>query len=136
MRAIVVAGLAFAAVALLGAGLTGPGRLDRCVGTRMIETTLYFGMSSPDGMMYEEDWLAFRDSHIVPRFKEGFTLLRGEGHWQDPDTGFHAGEASRVLVRVHDGSDDGAFDDLIEVYKTRFKQKSVLRTDAQICAQF
>ncbi len=132
MRALI----ALAAFALLGAGLTSPGQFDRCGGTRMIETTLYFGQSSPAGMMYEADWRAFQERFIVPRFKEGFTLLRGEGHWQDPETGYDAGEATRILVRVHDGTDDEAITNLIATYKRMFKQKSVLRTDTQICAQF
>ncbi len=117
----------------------GPRFLDvRCNGTPMTETALYFGLSGPAGSLSEDDWQGFRADVLVPAFSEGFTVIDGDGFWRNPETGHAASEPSKVVIRVHERRrrDDQAMTQVIDAYKTRFEQQSVLRVDTRVCAAF
>lgn len=104
----------------------------------MTETALYFGLSRPDGTVTQREWEAFRDDILVTQFSDGFTIVEGDGYWRNPKTGRSASEPSKVLVRIHSGSksDQAATAQVIETYKAKFQQHSVLRVDNSVCAVF
>ena len=60
-------------------------------------TELFFGTAKPDGVVTEEEFLAFLDAEITPRFPDGLTLLRGDGQFSGED-GVIVKEQSFVLI--------------------------------------
>jgi hypothetical protein len=109
-----------------------------CIGQHMVETRLYLGMGSPNGPVSEEAFRAFIDAEVSPRWKEGYTILTGEGLWLSETRHITEHETTRILVRLNDGgADAGAGIEAIrKAYISRFVQDAVLRTDAPTCAAF
>lgn len=102
----------------------------------MTRSELYFGLSNAKGRIRPRAFQAFVDKEIVPRLPEGFTILNGEGAWKG-ETG-PVREDSRVLVRLHDGSEaaDAALSAIADAYKREFAQEAVMRVDEPVCARF
>ncbi len=99
-------------------------------------TRLYFGLSRPGGEISSAQFEAFVDAEVSPRFPSGFTLFSARGAWRDRVSGKTLREPSRVLEVVHEGRSEAAFEDLIERYKERFEQQSVLRVDLRAQTRF
>lgn len=117
-------------IVLLAAGLYL--WLDPLALCRQRTTSLIFGTAiGSDGKVEAADWSRFVDEAILPRFPDGFTLLDGQGVWRSSGDGATMREASHMLMvaRPKDGMIDGKLAAVIEDYKTRFRQDSVLRLD-------
>lgn len=101
------------------------------------QDSLYFGMSSPQGPVSDADWQSFVDTEITPRFPDGLTQLSAQGQWKGSD-GRIAKEASRVVVLLHPATADAdaKLGQVIQAYKTRFHQESVLRVRQAAEAHF
>jgi Protein of unknown function (DUF3574) len=92
---------------------------------------LYFGQTTPDGVVAEMQWRAFVAESVTPRFPAGFTELQGQGHWRD-GRGAVIEEDTRIVEIVHDGM-PSARERVRAVaadYRHRFAQQSVLVTQA------
>src|SRR5215210_4657517 len=62
------------------------------------ETRLFFGTSKPDGtVVTDEQFKAFIDVHVTPRFPDGLTLLTGYGQFRN-SSGAIAKETSLLLI--------------------------------------
>jgi hypothetical protein len=109
------------------------------IGSSMVETQLFLGMAMPNnGAVTEQQFADFVEKEVVPRWKEGFTVLSGQGLWYSETRKLTEREPSRVLVRFHDGG-AGASGDIEAIraaYKKAFTQDAVLRTDRSTCADF
>lgn len=142
MRAVIISLAAFMATGCVAISATERTALIACSiaskGERMIETRLYLGMESPKGPVTEEAFRAFIDAEVTPRWKEGFTLLTGEGHWLSEERHIAVREPSRILVRLNDGSGEASagVEAIRAAYIKQFTQDAVLRTDAPVCASF
>jgi hypothetical protein len=103
-----------------------------------VATQLFFGLSRPKGgVVSEAEWRSFLAETATPRFPAGFTILAAEGQWRQAGSAAILRESSRVLVIVHPaGEDDAAITALIDAYKMRFQQDSVLRLDLKAVARF
>lgn len=93
---------------------------------------LFFGTAKPDGVVTEEEFRAFIDEEVTPRFPDGLTLLKGDGQFKGSD-GVIVKEQSFVLVLLY-ASDtyiesSRNIDRVRRLYKKRFQQESVLRVD-------
>lgn len=105
-----------------------------------VRSELYFGTTSPDGSAYpEEDWDAFLDAEITPRFPAGLTVLTGIGQWQDEEGILQ--ERSKVLIILFPAefSADSSvlLEEIRDAYEEQFEQTSVLRADAApVCTSF
>lgn len=122
--------------ALAGCSAVG---LAPCAGERMVTTELYFGLSAPGGgTIGKAQWRRFLDDQVVPRFAEGFTVVDGEGYWRGAGGKRTIRENSKVIIRVHKGTadDNREITEIIEAYKARFSQESVLRSDERSCVTF
>lgn len=109
------------------------------VGDAMVETQLFFGMSTPKGgFVSVRDWDAFVAREVSPRFPEGFSVIDGAGFWRDGTTHKTISEKSKVVVRLHAPSAeaDQAIGAIVEAYKVKFEQEAVLRVDRPVCAKF
>jgi hypothetical protein len=104
----------------------------------MSRLELLFGMKKPDGNdVAEEEWRAFLDAEVTPRFPDGLTVLTGYGQWR-ATSGRIGSETSRVLLVWLKPS--VASNDKIEAirtaWKSLYKQESVMRVDDTSCVSF
>jgi hypothetical protein len=94
---------------------------------------LYFGAG---GSKHNAAWRQFLAHVVTPRFPYGFTSLDGSGQWRGPH-GLES-EASHILIIFYQPSaeKDRALEEIRAIYKTRFRQQSVLRADSTACVSF
>ena len=99
---------------------------------------LFLGMARPGGSVSRFEFQQFVETEVAPRWKEGFTILEGQGLWLSEQRGITEREPSRVLVRFHDGSADASagVEAIRDAYIRTFEQDAVLRTDRTTCADF
>jgi hypothetical protein len=123
-----------------GAVVPGPApAVAACkIGEPMVETMLYMGMLRPGGSISRFEFQQFIDKEVAPRWKEGFTILEGQGLWLSEQRNITEREPSHVLVRLHDGSAEASaqVEAIGAAYIKAFEQDAVLRTDRQTCASF
>jgi hypothetical protein len=103
-----------------------------------IHDSLYFGTAKPDGVVSSQDWARFLESTVTPRFPKGLTSSRASGQWRGAD-GEIVREDSHVLQLLHsdDAATENAIRELVDVYKTQFRQEAVLRIRSHTwCASF
>lgn len=98
---------------------------------------LYFGTAKPGGTVSLAEWSDFLWTAVTPRFPNGFTAWQAYGQWK-PDKGETQREASYVVSIVHPPGElaDAGIRALIDEYKSRFRQESVLRVTSQACVSF
>jgi hypothetical protein len=99
---------------------------------------LVFGLSRRSGgEVSDQDWRAFADGEIAPRFPDGFTVMTGDGRWRGAD-GTIVHEPSRVLMVWYrpQSDSDAKIEAIRQAWKQRFDQESVLRADATDCVRF
>ncbi len=106
-------------------------------GTPLIRTTLYFGVARPTGSITEKSWKAFVRDEVTRRFPQGFTMWHADGQWLGAD-GRVSRERAKVLLIVHPDNAEvrSTLSSLIETYKRKFQQESVLWETANVCAAF
>jgi hypothetical protein len=93
---------------------------------RQESDTLYFGTAKPDGgVVSESDWQQFLRDSVTPRFA-GFTHWEAHGSWKATS------EETHVLVIIHPPGQEAAIRQIIDEYKRRFAQESVLRVRADV----
>lgn len=104
---------------------------------RQVMETVYFGTNMPGGKVSAEDWQAFRDTVITPRFPDGLTSFKAEGQWRN-NAGEIESESTYVLQVLHaDSPQSGAaIREVASLYQTRFRQESVLRVRSASCISF
>jgi hypothetical protein len=128
-------GRRFARLALIALALSGCAA--QAVRQSWVSDQLYFGLSSPQGQVSEADWKSFLADTVTPRFPEGLTAWDAQGQWKD-DKGMIGSEPSKVLELVHAMSQENErkIGEIIELYKQRFHQQSVLRLKSVTAASF
>ena len=118
--------------------------VQACAGTQarddqglMMRTELIFGLSTPDGAVSGAEFRKFVDEYITPRFRDGLTVIRAEGQWQNQD-GQVEKERSIIVMIVHDetAQADQDLDFIREKYKALYKQEAVLRLDWRTAVDF
>jgi len=140
MRTAILAATAFAltgCVSVSETTLRAPAT-GCAVGEPMVETMLFLGMARPGGQVSDDEFARFVEAEVTPRWKEGFTILSGQGLWYSEQRRITEREPSRVLVRFHDGSADASsgIEAIRAAYIRAFTQDAVLRTDRSTCADF
>jgi len=94
----------------------------------LVEDTLYFGMNTPKGPVTSAQWEVFLREVVTPRFPQGLTAWDAKGQWQKSD-GVVQKEGTKVLLLVHPDSADAdrALQEVIDLYKKKFHQESVMK---------
>lgn len=86
----------------------------------------------------DADWVRFVADEITPRFPDGITVLDATGQWRDTSRNGRLGrEPSKILRVVMPGEMAAQRESLVAIvdaYKARFDQQSVLTTLATACA--
>ena len=128
----------FTRAALLLA-LTGCASLGRRDGLQAAHLErLYFGRNIGDtAMVTDSAWQAFVRETVTPAFPEGSTVWEAAGQWRAPD-GRHVRERSFVVELLHlvTPEVEGRVKHVMDDYKRRFAQESVLRMVTDVRASF
>lgn len=110
-----------------------------CKGAEQVVThdSLYFGTATPHSVVTSAEWAEFLRSTVTPRFPQGFTSWEGSGQWRSA-SGEILREASHVVSVVHpdDESSERAVQEIIDAYKSQFRQEAVLRLKTTACVSF
>ena len=95
---------------------------------------LLFGRSN----VSDFNWDRFLTAEVTPRFPDGLTVYDARGQWKNPQTGTISRERTKVVMIAMppDAGNDAKLKDIIEAYKTRFKQQSVGLIVRPSCVSF
>ncbi|MCY4654064.1 MAG: DUF3574 domain-containing protein [Dehalococcoidia bacterium] len=99
---------------------------------------LFMGRSTADGMTVSDDeWAAFLEDTVTPRFPDGLTVLDAAGQWRGSD-GVIQKEQSKLLIILAPPGDEPSrlISEISEAYKVRFSQESVLKVIGNECVSF
>jgi hypothetical protein len=127
---------ALLALVVLGLSACAATPATRCAASERpsINELIYFGTATPDGVVTDPQWAEFLRDVVTPRFPMGLTTWRASGQWRSND-GSLTREDSHVLNLVHgdDVASEQAVQELVDAYKTRFRQEAVLRVKTPAC---
>src|SRR5262245_34750702 len=117
---------------LLAVGLTGAaeGQLLECRSTHKPQQVaeLLFGRKIGDRLaVSQRSWARFVDREITPRFPDGLTVYDMVGQWRDAARNKIMHEPGKTVMIVLPGKDDDLerLDQVVEAYKSQFRQQSV-----------
>jgi Protein of unknown function (DUF3574) len=113
-------------------------RADSLRGTpTMVRDELFFGRRLKEGgIVSDEEWSAFVESVVAPRVP-GMTVVDAHGLWRNMlDETIH--EPTKILIIVHGGKPEHerAIREIIDAYKQRFAQESVMRVTTEARVEF
>jgi hypothetical protein len=118
------------------------GRAERGGVAAFLRTELYFGSNKPDGTaVTPEEFQAFVDAYITPRFPDGLTLLTGVGQFRGAN-GVTERERSVLLILLYPvqaaKKSGQRIEEIRSFYEHKFQQESVLRADQPLfeCVSF
>lgn len=95
-------------------------------------TELFFGLNrAGHEAISDREWRQFVDEVVTPRFPSGLTILDARGQWRG-SSGAIESEPSRVMILLHAPSreEDRKIEEIRALYKQRFDQEAVMRTDS------
>lgn len=99
---------------------------------------LYFGRNIGDtAMVSDSAWQQFMRETVTPAFPEGATVWEAAGQWRAPD-GTLVRERTFVVELLHQVAPEveGRVQYVIDEYKRRFAQQSVLRMVTDVRSNF
>src|SRR3979490_945193 len=129
--ALAFAGLGAGAVTAYRFTAAGPSAACRATAAAYAPLELLFGLGKQGGgEVSEEEWRAFLETEVTPRFPDGLTVVAAHGQWR-ARSGEIAREPPRALVIWHRRGAGGEADieAIRNAYKTQFRQESVMRVD-------
>jgi hypothetical protein len=110
--------------------------LLQCGGTQnsWLVADLLFGRSR----VSETRFARFLAAEVTPRFPDGFTVFDARGQWRAPGSDRISKERSSMLtIAMPSRSDnDAKLQQIIDAYKTRFRQRSVGLILRPACVSF
>lgn len=133
-------GMRLAAAALLFAFASPAAAQTACPGALQPWTRieLHLGLGIPGGgEVSRAQFRKFLEATVTPRFPEGYTVVEAMGHYRYK-SGKIAAEPARILVILTKAPEDAApkVDEIVRIYRTRFRQESVGRSLRIDCAGF
>jgi hypothetical protein len=105
----------------------------------LTRTELFLGLSKPGGgTVSQDEFKAFLDAEVTPRFPDGYSVIAAEGRWRDAASGITLVEPSRIIMILHEPTSENEqkIETIREAYKKRFNQDAVLRTQYPQRASF
>jgi hypothetical protein len=127
-------------VALALTGEAGAQLVDCSGGQKPTQVAeLMFGRNVGDRIgVSEDEWSAFVDLEITPRFPDGLTVFDAASQWRDKAGNKIVREPSKIVQIVLPGNveDIARLNEIVEAYKTRFKQQSVGVMVRPACVSF
>jgi hypothetical protein len=130
---LALAGGAMALAVLVAAGVYI--WLNPLLHCRQQSALLFFGTAIRHGEHVRHldgsEWHGFVESAIVPRLPDGFTILEGQGFYRSASDAAAMRENTYILMVAHrnEAEINARLATIVEDYKSRFQQESVLRLD-------
>lgn len=105
--------------------------------TSAVSERLYFGTATPHGVVSDAEWQAFVSQVIGPAFPQGFTTWDADGRWRGK-SGDVIVERTHVVEFIHAPNESAGnrIHGIIEEYRRRFAQESVMHTREAACVSF
>lgn len=101
------------------------------------EISLYFGRRIGDtGLVTEAMFKRFLAEVVTPRFPDGLTVLDAAGQFRSGNRIVREPTKLLVLLVPHRSAVAHKVTAVIDRYKRRFRQQSVLRTEQEVCLAF
>jgi len=99
------------------------------------QTTLYFGLRTPDGKgVSEQAWSRFLAEVVTPRFPDGLTVLNayGQGSSNAATGGLVIAETTKMLVIVRHDTPEAAqkIEEIKADYRRLFSPTGIFHTEA------
>jgi hypothetical protein len=127
--------LALALLIVTGANVSAQPPLQ-CSGAQKpwVVADLLFGRTR----VSDARWARFLATEVTPRFPDGFTVIDANGQWRAPGGRMIARERSKVLMIAMPPSaeNDARLQQIVEAYKSRFRQQSVGLIVRPACVSF
>jgi hypothetical protein len=117
----------------------GKNLIDNDPTPEFIQVDLFFGRNIPTGgQVSEEEFQAFLNDVITPRFLAGLTVFDANGQFQDRSNTIVEEPAKVVRLLLEDSfANEIAIDEIITTYTEQFNQESVLLVvDEEITVAF
>ena len=126
---LATAGLATSRAESVTAALHGDAQ--RPAAAHWLRSELYFATGladAPQPAVSDEQWRAFLDREVTPRFPDGLTVFDATGQWRNRTTNTIGRLRTKVLVILHDDSPEGhaAIDAIRLAWKTATHHQSVI----------
>ena len=105
----------------------------------MLVAELFFGRNvSGREPVSDAEWAEFAAQVVTANFPDGFTIIDGDGQWQNPATHDISRQRTKILLVAAPRSPDlpARLSAVIAAYKTRFRQQSVGIITRDSCAAF
>ena len=138
-RRLLPAAIAALAIAVAGGdALAQGGPAMVCVAPLKpaVSVELYFGRGKPDGgEVSDAEWEDFLATEVTPRFPDGLSVMDVMGQYRGSSGRAVSERSKRLQVVVFDPPTHAAkLAEIIDLYRQRFRQESVLRTERNLCA--
>jgi hypothetical protein len=108
----------------------------QCTGNQKawLVAELLFGRSNVSDL----NWDRFLSAEVTPRFPDGLTVYDARGQWRNPHTRAISRERTKVVMIAMppDAGNEARLQEVIEAYKSRFKQQSVGLIIRPSCVSF
>jgi hypothetical protein len=108
----------------------------QCTGDQKswVVAELLFGVSHVGA----RSWTRFLAAEITPRFPDGLTVYDAKGQWRAPGSATISRERTKVVMIAMPPSpdNDARLQQVIEAFKTRFRQRSVGLIVRPACVSF
>jgi hypothetical protein len=129
------------ALALAGCSQPAQNETEACAAgaDERVIATMFFGRNIGGELgVSEDEWDAFVDAEITPRFPDGLTVADAGGQWRDTETGAIVREPSKQLTLFlgDETRDRAALDQIADAYKTQFQQQAVALVIERSCVSF
>lgn len=109
-----------------------------CAHDLWIADRMFFGRSIPGGgAVSDEQWTAFVEEVVTPRFPDGLTIYPATGQWREA-TGVLAREPVMVIEIVHPPGEaaDRAIEEIMRAYREKFRQEAVMHVRERARVKF
>ena len=105
----------------------------------MVTAELLFGRNIGDRLGVSDAAFAdFLAREITPRFPDGLTAVDARGQWRDSERGRIVREPSKLVLLIFrdDATKRESLTTIVEAYKNKFRQQSVLSSLRTSCVTF
>lgn len=105
----------------------------------MVTAELLFGRNIGDRLGVSDAAFAdFLAREITPRFPDGMTVVDARGQWRDNERNRIVREPSKLVLLIFrdDAARRESLSTIVDTYKNRFRQQSVLTTLRTSCVTF
>ncbi|MCX7367192.1 MAG: DUF3574 domain-containing protein [Alphaproteobacteria bacterium] len=126
-----------AALAFLLASCASAPPPSTCVAPLKVATQvdLYFGRGTATGEVSASEWAEFLTGEITPRFPDGLSVIDVSGQYRDPSGRIGREHSKLVTILVFDPpAHTPKVKAIVDTYKKRYAQHSVLHTERTMCA--